>query len=127
MEEEEEEEEEEETQLVDGSVEFCCSFAHTSLCHYSCADSPCHAGEVTVETRKSPTTMQNENEDVIKLRKASKMATVEGIRTVAQIMKKLIHDPWIQSEVYPYGMELHFSLSKSSRKYFMITRASKLL
>ena len=32
--------------------------------------------------------MQQENEDVIKLRKAGKLATTEGIRTVAEIMKK---------------------------------------
>ena len=34
--------------------------------------------------------MQKENEDVIKLRKASKLATVKGIRTVTEIMKKLM-------------------------------------
>ena len=62
--------------------------------------------------------MQNENEDVIKLRKASKMATVEGIRTVAQIMKKLIHDPWIQSECTRMAWNFIFHFPKFKKIFY---------
>ena len=62
--------------------------------------------------------MQKENEDVIKLRKASKLATVQGIRTVTEIMKKLIHDPWIQQDVEDNKFIFRISL----KKYFMIMK-----
>ena len=62
--------------------------------------------------------MQKENEDVIKLRKASKLATVEGIRTVAQIMKKLIHDPWIQQECTRMAWNFIFHFPKFKKIFY---------
>ena len=67
--------------------------------------------------------MQQENEDVIKLRKAGKLATTEGIRTVAEIMKKLIHDPWIQQECtrMAWNFIFHYAVN-NNHKPILINR-----
>ena len=62
--------------------------------------------------------MQKENEDVIKLRKASKLATVQGIRTVTEIMKKLIHDPWIQQECTRMAWNFIFHYPKFKKIFY---------
>ena len=58
-------------------------------------------------------------EEIKVLRRAGNIATVEGIRGVTEIMKRLVKDPWVQMECTRLVWNFIFHYPKFKKVFFI--------